>query len=405
MTCALHVAWDERLTDYHFGPGHPLAPVRVELTMRLAHEFGLWSQPGVTVAAPPSAADTGLELVHDARYIAAVRAVSGWAEDVGGRGLKAPQLRYARAFGLGTGDQPVFPGMHQASALVAGATLAAARAMWSGSAQHAANVAGGLHHAMAGHASGFCVYNDPAIAIAWLLKQGAERIGYVDIDVHHGDGVQAAFYNDPRVLTISLHEHPAYLFPGTGRPSESGGPDAEGSAVNVALPPGTRDAGWLRAFHAVVPPLLRSFQPQLLVSQHGCDTHWLDPLANLQLTIDAQRAAHAAIHRLAHEITDGRWLLTGGGGYELVQVVPRTWTHLLAEAAGEPIDPAAQTPGAWREYVERRTGREAPEQMTEGSPAEYVPFESGFDPGDPVDQAILATQRAIFPSHGMIPPF
>jgi len=173
----------------------------------------------------------------------------------------------------------------------------------------------------------------------------------------------------------------------------------------VALPPGTRDAGWLRAFHAVVPPLLRSFQPQLLVSQHGCDTHWLDPLANLQLTIDAQRAAHAAIHRLAHEITDGRWLLTGGGGYELVQVVPRTWTHLLAEAAGEPIDPAAQTPGAWREYVERRTGREAPEQMTEGSPAEYVPFESGFDPGDPVDQAILATQRAIFPSHGMIPPF
>jgi len=308
-------------------------------------------------------------------------------------------------FGLGTQDDPVFPGMHEASALVVGATLAAARAMWSGSAQHAANVAGGLHHAMAGHASGFCVYNDPAIAIAWLLKQGAERIGYVDIDVHHGDGVQAAFYNDPRVLTISLHEHPAYLFPGTGRPSESGGPDAEGSAVNVALPPGTRDAGWLRAFHAVVPPLLRSFQPQLLVSQHGCDTHWLDPLANLQLTIDAQRAAHAAIHRLAHEITDGRWLLTGGGGYELVQVVPRTWTHLLAEAAGEPIDPAAQTPGAWREYVERRTGREAPEQMTEGSPAEYVPFESGFDPGDPVDQAILATQRAIFPSHGMIPPF
>ena len=395
MTCTLHVAWDEQLTEYDFGPGHPLAPVRVELTMELARALGVLTAAQVSVAAPSPATDAELELVHNADYIAVVRRAGGPA------GPDPSVLR----FGLGTQDDPVFPGMHDASALVAGATLAAARAMWSGSAQHAANIAGGLHHAMAGHASGFCVYNDPAIAIAWLLKQGAERIGYVDIDVHHGDGVQAAFYNDPRVLTISLHEHPAYLFPGTGRPSESGGPDAEGSAVNVALPPGTRDAGWLRAFHAVVPPLLRSFRPQLLVSQHGCDTHWLDPLANLQLTIDAQRAAHAAIHRLAHEITDGRWLLTGGGGYELVQVVPRTWTHLLAEAAGEPIDPAAQTPGAWREYVERRTGREAPEQMTEGSPAEYVPFESGFDPGDPVDQAILATQRAIFPSHGMIPPF
>jgi acetoin utilization protein AcuC len=221
--------------------------------------------------------------------------------------------------------------------------------------------------------------------------------------VHHGDGVQAAFYNDPRVLTISLHEHPATLFPGTGRPSETGGPDAEGSAVNVALPPGTRDAGWLRAFHAVAPPLLRSFRPQLLVSQHGCDTHWLDPLANLELTIDGQRAAHAAIHRLAHELTDGRWLLTGGGGYELVQVVPRTWTHLLAEAAGQPIDPTTPTPDTWREYVEQRTSRKAPEQMTEGDTAKYEPFESGFDPGDPVDQAIIATQRAVFPLHGMMP--
>jgi len=395
VTCTLHVAWDEQLTEYDFGPGHPLAPVRVELTMELARALGVLTAAQVSVAAPSPATDAELELVHNADYIAVVRRAGGPA------GPDPSVLR----FGLGTQDDPVFPGMHEASALVVGATLAAARAMWSGSAQHAANVAGGLHHAMAGHASGFCVYNDPAIAIAWLLKQGAERIGYVDIDVHHGDGVQAAFYNDPRVLTISLHEHPAYLFPGTGRPSESGGPDAEGSAVNVALPPGTRDAGWLRAFHAVVPPLLRSFQPQLLVSQHGCDTHWLDPLANLELTIDGQRAAHAAIHRLAHELTDGRWLLTGGGGYELVQVVPRTWTHLLAEAAGEPIDPAAQTPGAWREYVERRTSRQAPERMTEGNPGEYVPVESGFDPGDPVDQAILATQRAIFPSHGMIPPF
>ena len=403
MTCALHVAWDERLTDYHFGPGHPLAPVRVELTMRLAHEFGLWSQPGVTVAAPPSAADTGLELVHDARYIAAVRAVSGWAEDVGGRGLKAPQLRYARAFGLGTGDQPVFPGMHQASALVAGATLAAARAVWSGTAEHGASIAGGMHHAMAARASGFGVYNDVAVAIAWLLRQGAERVAYVDIDAHHGDGVQAAFWADPRVLTISVHQHPADMFPFTGLPAETGGPGAEGSAVNVALPAGIKDARWLRAFHAIVPPLLAQFRPQILVSQHGCDTHQRDPLARLELSIDAQRAAHAAIHTLAHDYAGGRWLLTGGGGYELVRVVPRSWTHLLAEATGQPIDPGTPAPAQWRDYVARRTGLTAPESMTEGAPAVFKPFESGHDPGHPADQAIIATRNTVFPLHGLSP--
>jgi acetoin utilization protein AcuC len=403
MTCTLYVAWDERLTDYHFGPGHPLAPVRIELTMQLAHEFGLWSQPGVTVTAPAPATDADLALVHDPQYIAAVRTVSGWAEDLGASGLEATQFRYARGFGLGTGDQPVFPGMHQASALVAGATLAAARAVWSGLAQHGASIAGGMHHAMAARASGFGVYNDPAIAIAWLLGRGAERVAYVDIDAHHGDGVQAAFYADPRVLTISLHQHPAAMFPFTGLPAETGGPGAQGSAVNVALPARTGDASWLRAFHAIVPPLLRQFRPQILVSQHGCDTHRLDPLARLELSIDAQRATHAAIHALAHDLAGGRWLFTGGGGYELVQVVPRTWTHLFAEAAGQPIDPGMPTPSRWREYVERGTGLTAPEQMTEGAPAVFEPFESGYDSGHPVDRAIMATRNALFALHGLKP--
>jgi acetoin utilization protein AcuC len=215
--------------------------------------------------------------------------------------------------------------------------------------------------------------------------------------------VQAAFWNDPRVLTISLHEHPATLFPGTGRASEIGGPDAEGMAVNVALPAGTRDAGWLRALHAVAAPLLRSFRPQILVSQHGCDTHWSDPLANLEITIDAQRAAHAAVHELAHETADGRWLLTGGGGYQLVQVVPRTWTHLLAEASGRPIDPAAATPEQWRAYVSASARQRAPELMTEGADGAFPDFDSGYDPGDPIDQAIMATRNAVFPLHGLMP--
>jgi acetoin utilization protein AcuC len=178
---------------------------------------------------------------------------------------------------------------------------------------------------------------------------------------------------------------------------------AEGSAVNVALPVGITDGPWLRAFHAIVPPLLRRFRPQILVSQHGADTHRRDPLAHLEISIDGQRAAHAAIHALAHDQAGGRWLLTGGGGYDLVQVVPRTWTHLVAEAAGQPVDPAAQTPARWRDYVVRRTGVTAPEQMTEGESVVFKPFESGCDPSDPVDRAIMATRNAVFPFHGMLP--
>ena len=391
MAGSLTVVWDERLTGYDFGPGHPLAPVRVELTIALARELGVLAGPDVTLLTPAAADTSELELVHDADYIDAVRQAG-----LDGRG----NARY----GLGTPDNPVFDGMHEASALVAGATLAAAQAVWRGQTEHAANIAGGLHHAMRRSASGFCVYNDPAIAIMWMLAQGAQRIAYVDLDVHHGDGVQAAFYHDPRVLTISLHEHPATLFPGTGLASEIGSGEGRGYAVNVALPAGTGDGGWLRAFDAVVPPLLRAFAPEVLVSQHGCDSHRLDPLANLQLSIDAQRRAQLMVHDLAHEITGGKWLLTGGGGYELVQVVPRSWTHLLAVAAGHPVDPALAVPAAWRALAVELTGENAPTRMTDGASATYIPVTAGIDPGDRVDAAIVNTCRAVFARHGLHAP-
>jgi acetoin utilization protein AcuC len=392
VSCPLTLAWDERLTGYDFGPGHPLAPVRVELTMALARELGVLSRPDVTMMTPAPAEQAELELVHDAAYIDAVRQAG-----LDGR----PNGQY----GLGTADNPVFAGMHEASALVAGATLAAARAVWRGETGHGANIAGGLHHAMRRLASGFCVYNDPAIAIAWMLAQGAQRIAYVDVDVHHGDGVQAAFYDDPRVLTISLHEHPATLFPGTGLATEIGTGDGRGYAVNVPLPAGTGDAGWLRAFDAVVPPLLRAFAPEVLVSQHGCDSHRLDPLANLALSVDAQRRTELMVHDLAHEVAGGRWLLTGGGGYELVQVVPRTWTHLLAVASGDPVDPALPVPAAWRSFATGRTGEYAPERMTDGASAEFIPVSAGIDPADRVDATIMNTCRAVFAWHGLPAPF
>lgn len=390
MSRSLRVVWDDALVAYDFGPGHPLAPIRVELTMALAREIGVMELPVVSTEGVEPATEKILHLVHEPGYVEAVRRV--------GETLRPDEHR-----GLGTPDNPVFRGMNDAAALVAGASVGAARAVWNGETEHAANIAGGLHHAMPGCASGFCVYNDPAIAISWLLEQGAERIAYVDVDVHHGDGVQAAFYDDPRVLTISLHESPRTLFPGTGYPDESGGHGAEGRAVNVALPAGTGDAGWLRAFDAVVPHLVEAFEPQILVTQHGCDSHASDPLAHLMLSVDGQRSAYAALHRLAHEHASGRWLVTGGGGYELVQVVPRAWTHLLAEAAGDPIDPATPTPGGWRSYVQQRAGEQAPLRMTDGQDAEFRSWSSGYNPDDAVDQAVLATRRAVFPLNGLDP--
>src|SRR5215210_1058017 len=389
MSRSLVLPWDDRLIGYDFGPSHPLNPVRVDLTMRLARALGLLSLPNVSLTPVEPADDDLLQLVHEPDYIEAVRRVSSDPHK--------PDL----AHGLGSPDNPAFAGMHEASALVAGATVAAARAVWTGEAEHAVSVAGGLHHAMPDAASGFCIYNDPAIAIAWLLEQGAERVAYVDVDVHHGDGVERVFWDDPRVLTISFHESGRYLFPGTGFPTDTGGPAAEGFAVNVALPPGTSDAGWLRAFHAVVPLLLEEFRPEVLVSQHGCDSHVLDPLAHLALTVDGQRTSYDAVHRLAHEHAGGRWVATGGGGYELVEVVPRAWSHLIGIAAGAPVPPDTDVPADWLAHVQQRLGVAGPQRMTDAAEPRWQDWSSGFDPADPVDQAIRATQRAVFPAHGL----
>ncbi len=224
------VVFDSSLTAYDFGPSHPMSPIRVDLTMRLARELGVLDR--LTVVPAPFADDAQIATVHDAELIDAVTRAG---KDPGSIGFDD--------HGLGTDDNPVFADMHRAAAHVVGASLEAFRQVQSGESLHSANIAGGLHHAMRDRSSGFCIYNDVAVGIQWLLDQGVERVAYVDVDVHHGDGVQAIFYDDPRVLTISLHETGQMLFPGTGFPADSGGPGAEGTAVNVALPPGTADAG------------------------------------------------------------------------------------------------------------------------------------------------------------------
>ncbi|MFE4670393.1 acetoin utilization protein AcuC [Streptomyces sp. NPDC056716] len=390
MSGRAQLMWDEAVTGYDFGPEHPMDPVRLELTRGLVGALGL-DQAMEVVSAKP-AGDSTLRLVHREDYIEAVRAASA---DPG----VADQ-----SYGLGTVDDPAFAGMHEASSLIAGLSVAAAEAVWRGDALHAVNFAGGLHHAMPGAASGFCIYNDASLAIARLLELGAERVAYVDVDVHHGDGVQATFWDDPRVLTISLHEHPRTLFPQTGWPEETGAAGvAAGSAVNVALPAGTGDEGWVRAFHAVVPELLADFRPQVVVTQHGADTHFEDPLAHLAVSLDAQRAVQVACHELAHEYAGGRWVALGGGGYAVVDVVPRSWAHLVGIAAGRAVAPETVIPEGWRAEVFARTRQLAPVRMSDGRwPVRWGVWEEGYDPGDRVDQAVLAARRAVFPLRGLL---
>lgn len=383
------LVFDDRLTAYNFGQAHPMAPVRVELTMELSRELGVLDHLEVIGAGP--ATEEQLLAVHTPGFIERVRKLSDHPTHTD------------LSIGLGGEDNPVFAGMHEASALIAGASVEAARRVWTGECSRAVNIAGGLHHAMADRASGFCIYNDVAVAIQYLLDQGAERVAYVDVDAHHGDGVQALFYDDPRVLTVSIHEGPQSLFPGTGWPTETGGPGAEGTSVNVALPPGTSDAGWLRAFHAVVPPVLREFAPDVLVTQHGCDSHMDDPLTNLMLSVDGQLASYLALRDLAEEVAGGRWVITGGGGYAVTDVVPRIWTHLLAVACDQDIDPATPTTDAWRAHVQRLRGTGAPHRMTDGRSAGYRPWELGFDPASWLDRSIQAARVECFPLLGIDP--
>ena len=391
------VVWAPAMTAYNFGHSHPMAPERMELTAKLAGSLGLLALDHVTVAAPEVATDEELCAVHTPEFVDAVRRVS---ENPG-----APD----EARGLGTEDDPAFAGMHEASARLAGGSLLAAAAVLDGSAVRAVNFGGGMHHASRDRASGFCIYNDAALAIQRLLDGGVRRVAYVDVDAHHGDGTQSIFWDDPRVLTISLHESGLTLFPGTGFANEIGGPNAQGSAVNVALPAGTADAGWLRAFHAVVPQLIGAFEPEVIVSQHGCDSHRLDPLTHLNISVDGQREAATAIGNLAARYCENRWISTGGGGYNVVSVVPRSWSHLIAIAAGRPVPLRTPVPEDWRRYVKdkygARFGVEPPETMGDDVDIWWRSWEVGFDPNDAVDRTVMATRKEVFPLHGLDPWF
>ena len=387
------VVWGQAVLGYDFGPTHPMSPVRLELTELLVRELGLLE--GVAIVEPRVAPDEALLAVHTPEYVRAVREASLFGAEPRG------------AFGLGTGDVPAFWRMHEASARIVGGTLAAGLAVWRGELEHAVNFTGGLHHAMPAAASGFCVYNDAAVAIRAMLDDGAQRVAYVDLDAHHGDGVERIFWDDPRVLTVSVHESGRTLFPGTGFPQDVGGPRAQGTAVNVSLPARTTTARWARAVDAVVPAVLRAFEPEVVVSQHGCDAHTVDPLTNLRVSVDGMRWADELVHSLAHELCAGRWLALGGGGYAVVDVVPRAWAHLVAVAAHSELPPDAPLPEPWLAAAERfghtfvvEPGAE-PRTLSDGERVEVRAWGSGFDPADDVDRAVRATRAAVFPHLGL----
>jgi acetoin utilization protein AcuC len=379
MSGQVALIYSPEIVAYDHGPEHPLRPVRVKLTRELILAYGLLSGNQVREVGPPVATDEELRLVHTAGYIDAVKRA--------GAGEAGEWWRY----GFGPGDNPIFPDMHEASARVAGGSLVAARQVLEGQAEHAFNPAGGLHHAMPDRASGFCVYDDPALAIAWLLEKGVERVAYVDVDVHHGDGPQAIFYEDPRVLTISLHESGRYLFPGTGFVDERGAGDGEGTKVNVPLPPYTSDEGWLTAFREVVPPLVEGWRPDVLVTQLGCDTHHTDPLAHLALSTRAYREAAGILHGLAHGAAGGRWLATGGGGYQWARVVPRAWTIYFAEMAEREIPD--EIPESWLELAQAEVGAPVPDRLSEEPPGE------GRDSGA-VDAVLAEVKASVLPQPG-----
>ncbi len=381
MSERVALVWYGDVPWYDHGPQHPLKPARVVLTRQLILDYGLIDGSRVIETPARDATDQELLLVHTEAYLDAVKRA--------GHGETGDWWR----FGFGPGDNPIFPHMHEASARVAGASLVAAEAVHSGRAQHAFNPAGGLHHAMPERASGFCVYDDPAVAIRWLLEQGVERVAYVDVDVHHGDGPQAIFYRDPRVLTVSIHQSGRTLFPGTGFPHEYGAAEAQGTKVNVPLPPFTGDDLWLRAFQEVVPPLVEAWGPQVLVTQLGCDTHHTDPLANLMLTTAAYRNTASILHDLAHRAAGGRWVATGGGGYQWAKVVPRAWTTYFAEMAGTEV--SDELPPAWIAAARAEAGAGIPERLSE-------PVVDGIGDEGAVEKVIDDVKGRIFPFHGLV---
>jgi acetoin utilization protein AcuC len=328
------LAYDAALETYRLSESHPLRPERFALAVALMDAWGLLRPPDTAIFAARAASHDDLLLAHDADYIEAVQAASEG-------GVAQP------AYGIGPGDTPAFIGMHDAAALAVGATCAAVDAVASGAMPRAYSPAGGLHHAQRDRASGFCIYNDAVVAIERACRDHPGlRVAYIDIDAHHGDGVEAAFWQRADVLTFSVHESGRYLFPGTGRATDVGAGPGLGAVGDVPLPPYAGDDCYRLVLDEVIGPALRAYAPDLIVVQAGGDTHRTDPLTHLDLTVAGYAGIVTGIIAVADEITEGRIVALGGGGYQPFSEVPRMWAAVMALLLGREVP--RDLPASWR---------------------------------------------------------
>jgi len=333
--------YSDAFQSYDMGPQHPLKPIRLRRTWELLREYGALEAVRVEEPSPCTTAD--LIPAHSPEFVEAVRAVNEGP---------SPSGRHVR-FGLGFGDNPLFPGIWDASCLYTGASLDAAQAVVDG-APVAMNISGGLHHAHYDRAAGFCVFNDCVVAIH-RLRSRFQRVAYVDIDVHHGDGVQEAFYSDPTVLTLSIHETGQTLYPGTGFVGELGVREGHGYSVNVPLWPYTNDAIWVGAWRRAALPILQAFRPQAVVVQLGADPHFLDPLAHLFLTAQGWLEAVVDVHALGVPV-----VALGGGGY-CPTTVPRMWALAFSELFGVDLPDATPPTFSYHDHIPVLRDHELPE--------------------------------------------
>jgi acetoin utilization protein AcuC len=344
VSLRLAYVYGDNFLKYDFGPDHPLTPIRLKLTYELSRAKDLIDDQNIIVLQPRVATEEEVRLFHTEEYVGLVKRMSKV-----GHGL------------LDQGDTPAFKGVYEASAMTVGATLDAVDAVMKGRADHGMNISGGLHHAHEDRASGFCVFNDPAVAIAYLKKKHhLERIMYFDMDAHHGDGVMYGFYADASVLDVDLHEDGRYLFPGTGFAFETGEKDAEGLKINIPVLPGTGDDPYLTGFREIVPPLVRAYKPEFIIVQCGADSHADDMLAHLRLTTRTYQEIITTLHKLAHEVASGRIVAVGGGGYNPANVA-RCWT-LIAASLLE-VHPSNDVPDSWKNSLRRSTGLTPPKTL------------------------------------------
>jgi acetoin utilization protein AcuC len=344
--------YSDQLLGYRFNDQHPFNQTRLTLTIDLLKDIQALHPD--EIIAPRMATDEELFLNHDPNYVNAVKRASA--------GQLPPEQ--AEGYGIGTEDTPIFDGMHEASAFLVGGTLTAADYVMTGKTRHALHLGGGLHHGFKGKASGFCIYNDSAVAIRYLQEKYHARVLYVDTDAHHGDGVQWSFYDDPDVCTLSIHETGRYLFPGTGNINERGHGKGYGFSFNIPLDAFTEDESWLEAYETSFREVVEFFKPDIILTQNGADAHYYDPLTHLSATMKIYREIPRIAHELAEKYCDGKWIAVGGGGYDIWRVVPRAWSFIWLEMTGR-MDAAASFPAGWAERWKSKAGVPLPTEWTD----------------------------------------